>query len=291
LDGSVERAIPLQQPGLRRRSQLNGGMAFVKTRSRREPGGSSVQPDLSLRVESHFRVSIPSTSRLIGLAQPPRPRPLRAGPRGPVDGVVPRVNVAPSSLVLCSRVRSISVAILSRLRARSSLRSTFAPTASREALHTRAHLYSPAGPCDACQCPLARPSRAALRQLADRPGLPLPALLAACTCQPCFMLDRPWAPHPSEASPRSRRHSAHMPVETSCRASRLSSLPFPAGTQQARPKADPAYTAPRLRGFKLDCLDLPYGTPGYPNGCVLRRRRCSRPRRVAPLLVVPPLRG
>jgi hypothetical protein len=65
---------------------------------------------------------------------------LAAGPRGPIDGAVPRVNVAPSSLVLCSRVRSSSVTHLSRLRARSPLRSTFAPTTSREVIHTRAHL-------------------------------------------------------------------------------------------------------------------------------------------------------
>jgi hypothetical protein len=55
--------------------------------------------------------------------------------------------------------------------------------------------------------------RATLRPHADRPGLPPPALLVSRACQPCFMLERPWAPFPSEVSPRSPPQD---PLEPRC---------------------------------------------------------------------------
>jgi hypothetical protein len=59
------------------------------------------------------RVSLPIASRLMGLAQPPRPSPLRVGPRGHairggVTGTAP-----PSSHALVVRVRNLSAASLS----------------------------------------------------------------------------------------------------------------------------------------------------------------------------------
>lgn len=106
--------------------------------------------------------------------------------------------------------------------------------------------------------------RATLRLHADRPGLPPPALLVSCICQPCFMLDRPWAPDLQRFLPARRRPSC-LP---------LSWKAFPPVLHAVSRLA-----APRLRGFQPSC------------GRVLRRSRCSRVRRVAPLLVVFPLRG
>jgi len=84
-----------------------------KTRSLREPSGASVRIGLSLRVAMSFRVSVPTTARLIGLAQPPRPWSLRTGPRGLFVGVATRVNQPPSSHALVTRVRNLSASILS----------------------------------------------------------------------------------------------------------------------------------------------------------------------------------
>lgn len=203
------------------------------------------------------------------------------------------MNRAPSSHVLCSRVRTMSVAILSRERA-STLRPTHSERFSRSEHHPSspssrssgaAHRWSlrpqcrdgpvsadrsavqvtlPVGPSDAIQCPLTRPSRATLRRLADRPGLPPPALLVSCICQPCFMLDRPWVPDLQRFLPAHRR-----PSSPSTRVDAFLSVL----------RAVSRLAASRLRGFQPVC------------GCVLRRPRCSRVRRVAPLLVVPPLRG
>jgi hypothetical protein len=151
--------------------------------------------------------------------------------------------------------------------------------------------HSPAGPYDAFRCLPTRPPRATLRWLADRPGLPHPALLVACICQPCLRLDRPWAPLPSEVSPRSRR-PGHTPLAEASRPQPgPSSLPFPVSPRRPAVRQTPAT---RRRDSEDSCSTArPHVTarPGYPNGCVLRRRRCSRPRRVAPLLVVTPLRG
>lgn len=153
--------------------------------------------------------------------------------------------------------------------------------------------HSPAGPYDAYQHLPTRPSRAVLRQLADRPGLPPPVLLVACICQPCFMLDRPWAPLPSEASPRSRR-PGHTPLAEASRPRLgLSPLPFPI-SHRACGEADTAVTCRGSEDSSSTAMVRRAETRlalGYPNGCVLRRQRCSRPRRVAPLLVVSPLRG
>lgn len=233
------------------------------------------------------------------------------------------MNVAPSSPMLCSRVRNLSVTLLTRLRAEPTLRSTFAPTTSREAIHTRARLHpalpehpSLGGPASLPRCVLprspcggltgslrlrvpttpanacfTRPPRAALRQLADRPGLPLPALLVACICQPCFRLDRPWAPHLQRLLP-ARAVPSLRPAET--------------GFPRPRTILPAVSRRPPTACLATDCLRCDAAAPriqarllmthlaarrGYPNGCVLLRRRCSRPRRVAPLLVVTPLRG
>jgi len=83
-----------------------------KTRSSREPSGVSIRIGLSLRVAMSFRVSVPTTARLIGLAQPPRPWSLRTGPRGLFVGVATRVNQPPSSHALVTRVRNFSASIL-----------------------------------------------------------------------------------------------------------------------------------------------------------------------------------
>jgi hypothetical protein len=233
------------------------------------------------------------------------------------------VNVAPSSHMLCSRVRNLSVAFLTRLRARPSLRTTAlrrplrghphpSTPSSRSSEHTHRWAARPhrrdascldhlaavsqahfafTGPYDAYQCMLARPPRAVLRQLADRSGLPLPTLLVACICQPCFRLDRPWAPTLQRFLP-ARAVPSHQPAETG--------FPRPRTILPAVPHRPPTAclatdclrcdaAAPRIQA-RLLTTGLA-ARPGYPNGCVLRRRRCSRPRRVAPLLVVTPLRG
>jgi len=84
---------------------------------------------------------------------------------------------------------------------------------------------SPMGPSDAFQCTSTRPTRTTLRLHADRPGLPLPVRLAPCICQPCFMLDRPWAPALQRFLP-ARRRRRRLPLARM--RSRLSSMPFPA---------------------------------------------------------------
>jgi len=98
-----------------------------KTRSSREPSGASVRIGLSLRVTMSFRVSVPTTARLIGLAQPPRPWPLRTGPRGLFVGVATSVNQPPSSHALVTRVRNLSASILTPACARARLRSGLRP--------------------------------------------------------------------------------------------------------------------------------------------------------------------
>jgi len=107
-----------------------------KARSPREPSGSSVRIDLSLRVWMSSRVLVPMAARHIGSAQPPRPRPFRVGPRGLVIGLASRINVSPSSHALVVRVRNLSAAILSPSSLWPSLRST---SLSRE--HTFIQLF------------------------------------------------------------------------------------------------------------------------------------------------------
>jgi len=218
-----------------------------KTRSSREPSGASVRIGLSLRVAMSCRVSVPTTARLIGLAQPPRPRSLRTGPRGHFVGVATRVNQPPSSHALVTRVRNLSASILTpAFYTRARLRPGFRLNGhSLRRLRDFAAGTSPMGPYDAFQSALTWPSRAALPPLADRPGLPLPALPVSRTCQPCFMPGRPWAPLPSEVSPRRRRTT-------------LSS--------RAVLRAVSHLAVPRLRGFQL------------PVGCVLRQPAFSRRR-------------
>ena len=127
-----------------------------KTRSLREPSGASVRIGLSLRVAMSFRVSVPTTARLIGLAQPPRPWSLRTGPRGLFVGVATRVNQPPSSHALVTRVRNLSASILTPAL---TPEHAFIPTLARTAtaylrLRGLAAGTSPSGPCDAFQSTL-----------------------------------------------------------------------------------------------------------------------------------------
>lgn len=155
------------------------------------------------------------------------------------------MNRAPSSHVLCSRVRTLSVSILSRERAPALRRHH--RNASREANITRARLHlalleQPIAVLSSVTAemvlapPITRPRtghfacrslrrlpmlahaaiRAALRPHADRPGLPPPALLVSCICQPCFMLDRPWAPSLQRFLP-ARRRPSRLPRDRSRR--------------------------------------------------------------------------
>jgi hypothetical protein len=203
------------------------------------------------------------------------------------------LNRAPSSHVLCSRVRTMSVSILSRERA-PALRPTHSEHFSRSEHHPSSPSSRSSGAAHCCalqrhcrdgpastdrsasqahfacgslrrQPTLAHAAiRAALRPHANRPGLPPPALLVSCICQPCFMLDRPWAPALQRFLP-ARRRPSRLP---------LAWMRFPPVLHAVSRLA-----APRLRGIQPSC------------GRVLRRPRCSRVRRVAPLLVVSPLRG
>jgi hypothetical protein len=128
-----------------------------KTRSLREPSGASVRIGLSLRVAMSFRVSVPTTARLIGLAQPPRPWSLRTGPRGLFVGVATRVNQPPSSHALVTRVRSFSASILTpALTPEHAFIPAFARTATAYLrLRGLAAGTSPSGPYDAFQSTLA----------------------------------------------------------------------------------------------------------------------------------------
>ena len=117
-----------------------------------------------------------------------------------------RVNAHPPLMPLSSRSESVRRNPHSA-RAEHAFRSVVPPAGAAASLQPprrstrRTHFAS--GPFDACQPAFHAAIRATLRPLADRPGLPPPAPLVSRVCQPCFRLDRPWAPIPSEASPRS----------------------------------------------------------------------------------------
>jgi len=262
------------------------------------------------------------TVRLIGSARPPRPLPLQAGPRGLVLGVVPRVGV---TILSCScRTRSESVrrdplSSWARVFLAVHLDSSCCPRKSRntgarlclalpeasialprecaehllasspdrpascrlrdpaESLHQRA----PSTPAN----PRSRSRWSTLRRPLDRPGLPPPARLASRICQPYFVLDRPWAPY------LQRFLSARRRTTLSGRAVLLAVLRL---------------AASRLRGFEhlqrsRSRARLRTGSPAI--FYALRRIVTLRAdafavidvvhanRRVAPLMVVPPLRG
>jgi hypothetical protein len=230
-----------------------------KSRSQREPRGFSVRIGLSHRTRMSSRVSIPPTARLIGSAQPPRPRPLRVGPRGLVSRVMPRLTATPSShaLVLC--VRNMSVALLSPASLGLPCGRPRRPTTLERAVGiTRARLAQPLGPFDACRFTLARPS-----------------------VQPCG-----YTPTGRVCLPRlcSRRVSAgHI----SCRIVhghppfRGFSPPDAAQPSRVAPSSMPFPTS-RCRGSE----DVSHRSDAFSE-----HRRYSRRRWVAPLLVVPPLRG
>jgi len=86
------------------------------------------------------RVSVPSISRLIGSARPPRPSPLRAGPHGLINGVASRLSFTILSCSCHSRSESFRRYHLSG-PLQPSLRSTFACDDSRKSHRTRARLY------------------------------------------------------------------------------------------------------------------------------------------------------
>jgi hypothetical protein len=152
------------------------------------------------------RVSIPPNVHLIGSMQPPRPRPSRVDPRGLFGRVTPRLNAASSSHALVIRVRNLSAALLFLASLGLPCGRPRRPTALKEPSASPGYvLLRHTGPFDACRPTLARPTRATLRLHADRPGLPLPALLASWICRPCFMPDRPWAPSLQRFLPVRRR--------------------------------------------------------------------------------------
>jgi hypothetical protein len=280
-------------------------------------------PGLSLRVWTSSRVSIPMTSRLMGSA----PTVLTFHPRGLASTVSSsgwcHDEVPPSSHALVVRVRNLSAAILSPARPRSPLRSTSAATvpegpampkhASVSALPEATSglqrvrrpspgviaetvplpgrwrdlcgLTPPTGPYDACQPAFARPrcdlaatpstGRVCLSRLVSRRGS---ASLVSCW----FVPGHPYL-------------QRFLPI-LAARPSRaaLSSLPFVALRRRGSEDfSHPAVATPELAWQARrpgDLLHLAVQRLAA-DGCVRRRRRCSRLRQVAPLLVVIPLRG
>jgi hypothetical protein len=205
------------------------------------------------------------------------------------------LNRAPSSHVLCSRVRTMSVTILSRERA-PTLRPAHSEHFSRSEHHpsspssrssgaahccalqrhcrdgpastdrSASQVTSPVGPSDAFRCSLTRPSVLPCGLTpTDRDCLP-----RLCSCRASASPISCWIVH---GYPPFRGFS---PLDAGF-------LAFPTiARMDAIPPVLHAVSrlaAPRLRGFQPSC------------GRVLRRSRCSRVRRVAPLLVVSPLRG
>jgi len=141
------------------------------------------------------------------------------------------LNVPPSSRALVRRVRSLSAATLSPASPRPSSRPTSAPDHSRKSRRRCGYAWQARRPSRSLEHALtcflrlrglrqdALPT-GPLRRLpihahaavpcnlaaARRPaGSTLPALLASRICQPCFMLDRPWAPSLQRLLPARRR--------------------------------------------------------------------------------------
>lgn len=195
----------------------------------------------------------------MGSAQPPRPRPLRVDPRGLIGRVTPRLTATSSSHALVFSVRSISAAILSPASLGLPHGRPRRPTAlERAAGFTWARLAPPLGPYDACQSKLARP--------------PVPPCGYTSTGRVC--LSRLCSRHRSAGPISCRIVHGHPPFRgfsppDAARPSRvaLSSMPF---------------ATSRCRGSE----DVSHRSDAFSE-----RRRCSRRRWVAPLLVVPPLRG
>lgn len=148
---------------------------------------------------------------------------------------------------------------------------------------------SPLGPSDACQSTLTWPSRTALRLHADRPGLPLPALPVSRICQPCFMLDRPWAPSLQRFLPARRRRTLSGPAVplavqhlavSRLRGFQRQAPPAPRGADVARraPPSPCGSDATRSCGrVPLPALFTPSSGRSSP-GCFPPSRMASRPR-------------
>ena len=130
---------------------------------------------------------------------------------------------------------------------------------------------SPLGPFDAFQSTLTRPSRAILRPHAEPAGVASPSSSRVVDLPALFHAGSSMGTRPSEVSPRALPPDPLGPRRPPCR------FP-PCGVAAPRISASSSAFVLRLR---LDPL----------RGCVLQRRRCSRHRWVAPLLVVSPLRG
>jgi hypothetical protein len=217
------------------------------------------------------------------------------------------LNVPPSSRALVRRVRSLSAAILSPASPRPSSRPTSAPDHSRKSRRRCGYAWQARRPSRSLEhafacCVRSRGRRrtaspcGSLRRLPNRAhvadsynlaaarrpaGSTHPALPASRICQPCFRLDRPWAPSLQRLLPARRRKT-------------LSGL--------AVLHAVSHLAVPRLRGIQRHAppasRPMSRVEPPSPRGadCSLGRtrslrRRCSRRHKAAPLLVVSPLRG
>jgi hypothetical protein len=163
------------------------------------------------------RVSIPPTARLIGSAQPPRPRPLRVDPRGLVSRVMPRFTATPSSHALVVRVRNMSAAILSPASSGLPCGRPRRPTTPERAVDfTRARLAPPLGPCDACQLTLTRPSvpPCGVRRPA---GFTSPSSARVANLPALFHAGSSMGTRPSGASPRPTPHAPLGSCRPPCR--------------------------------------------------------------------------
>jgi hypothetical protein len=186
-------------------------------------------------------------------------------------------------------------------RFRCLLSSLVAKTVPRPVAHAnRRRLTPPSGPSDACQPTLTRPTRMPVRCLpvTRRPArVASPGSSRVVDLPALFHAGSSMGTHPSEVSPRSRRTTLSGPAVLLAVFSRsirrsVCSTRFVAKVPPKR--ALSREITLRCRGFE----DLSHQRTSRlaasglaASGCVHHRRRCSRLRRVAPLLVVPPLRG
>lgn len=205
------------------------------------------------------RVSVPPTARLIGSAQPPRPRPLRVDPRGLVSRVMPRLTATSSSHALVVRVRNMSAAILSPASFGLPCGRPRRPTTPERAVDfTRARLAPPFG---------------SLRRLPTHAHAAIRATLR-CTPTGRVYLSRLFSRRESAGLISCRIVHGHPPF-------RGFSPPDAARPSRVAPSSMPFATL-RCRGSE----DF-----SHRSGAFSARRRCSRRHWVAPLLVVLPLRG
>lgn len=275
----------LGPPGWLHRAREPQGFGVSKTRSLRKPTGFSVPPAFPFALDELQSVD-PVDVAPYGFGATR----LDLHPCGlvlavSINGAVPRVNATPSShaLVVAFGTRPpqsslrLRGARLRRLHRRGGRlanewppdlrihRLTGPSAASAQPLHCcrclparTSGLASPSGPFDACQPALTRPSeRPCGRSPTDR------------SCLPRFRSCRESASHISDWSVH-----GHHSLQRFLPARRRTTL-----SDRAVLHAVPHLAVSRLRGFQPS------------SGCVHRLRRCSHRRRVAPLLVVSPLRG